>query len=277
LAGLICGVLVSLAYATISLVSVQGRFADGEEETTLLVRILAMFVVIAVVNLVARYEGFRRREAVAQAVELERQRVELSRTIHDTVAQTAYMISIGIETARRLANHSNQALINSLDATHSLAQSAIWEVQAPIDGGLIFQGQGLGQVVRSHAATFTDVTSIPASVIVDGEEPPLSTAKKALFFSIVHNALTNVIRHAQASTVTITLEFSSDEIRLSISDDGVGLPEGYNERGAGFSSMLNNAAQMGGRLDVASDPSEGGTTVTCWVPNVSDEGVQNVI
>ena len=179
---LICGVFVSLVYAAISLASVQGHFIDGEQETTLLVRILAMFVVIAIVNLVARYERFRRREAVAQAVELERQHIELSRTIHDTVAQTAYLISIGIETAKGLADHSNQALMNSLDATFTLAQSAVWETQAPIDGGLIFQGRELTHVVRSHAATFTDVSSIPVNVVQEGEEPALSPAKKSLFF-----------------------------------------------------------------------------------------------
>ena len=114
--------LVSLTYAAISIQRVPGYDLNGDEETTLLVRIQAMFVVIAIVNLVARYERFRRREAVAQAVELERQRIEFSRHIHDTVAQTAYMIGIGIETARRLADHSIQELLNSLDATYALAQ-----------------------------------------------------------------------------------------------------------------------------------------------------------
>ena len=218
----ICGALVSLAYAAISIQSVPGNTLTGDEETTLLVRILAMFVVIAIVNLVARYERFRRREAVELAIELERQHVELSRTVHDTVAQTAYMIGIGIETARRLADQSNQELLNSLDATYALAQSAIWEAQAPIDGGLIFQGRSLDQVVRSHASTFTDITSIPASVSTEGEEPPLSTTTKGLIFSIIHNALTNVIRHSQAENVSISLEFRQGSLRLSVSDDGVG-------------------------------------------------------
>ena len=268
----LCGILVSLTYAAISLESVPNYTLNGDQETTLLVRILAMFVVMAIVNLVARYERFRRREAVAQALELERQRIELSRTIHDTVAQTAYMIGTGIETAKRLANPDNQELMNSLDATYSLAQSAIWEAQAPIDGGLIFQGRDLGQVIRSHAATFRDVTSIPADVFQNGEEPPLSPATKGLFFSIIHNALTNVIRHAHASTVAITLEFEKEGIRMSVSDDGIGIPEGYGERGEGFRSMTGSVEQMGGRLDLSSGASQLGTTVTCWVPNSPDRG-----
>ena len=265
---LTCGVLVSLTYAAISIQSVPGYDLNGDEETTLLVRILAMFVVIAIVNLVARYERFRRREAVAQAVELERQHIELSRHIHDTVAQTAYMIGIGIETARRLADHSNQELLNSLDATYALAQSAIWEAQAPIDGGLIFQGRELGQVVRAHAATFNDITSIPTTVNQEGDEPPLPTATKGLIFSIIHNALTNVIRHSQAENVSIFLEFQQESIRLSVSDDGVGLPNGYTERGEGFRNMLSSAKQMGGQFEATSNEPERGTTVTCWIPTL---------
>ena len=269
---LICGALVSLAYAAISIESVPNHTLDGDQETILLVRILAMFVVIAIVNLVARYERSRRIDAVAQALELQRQRIELSRTIHDTVAQTTYMIGIGIETARRLANPSNRELINSLDATYALTQSAIWETQAPIDGGLIFQGRELGHVVQTHSTTFTDITSIPTVFISEGEEPPLSPATKGMFFSIIHNALTNVIRHAEASNVTITLKFEQEGIRLSISDDGTGLPEGYTEQGEGFSNMRNSAEQMGGRLEVTSNEPEPGTTVACWVPQVPDRG-----
>ena len=274
---LICGSLVSLAYAAISIASVPNQTLDGDQETTLLVRILAMFVVIAIVNLVARYERFRRREAVLQAVELQRERVELSRSIHDTVAQTTYMISIGIETARRLANQSNQELINSLDATYSLARSVLWELQAPIGGGPLFRGQELGPVLRSHATTFKEITSIPTIVSQEGEEPVLSPATKGLFFSIIHNALTNVIRHSQATNVSIFLEFTHQGITLSISDNGIGLPAGFGERGEGLLSMLSSAEQMGGRLEVTSDSLEQGTTVTCWIPNVLEQGGRKVV
>ena len=274
---LICGSLVSLAYAAISIASVPNQTLDGDQETTLLVRILAMFVVIAIVNLVARYERFRRREAVLQAVELQRERVELSRSIHDTVAQTTYMISIGIETARRLANQSNQELINSLDATYSLARSVLWELQAPIGGGPLFRGQELGPVLRSHATTFKEITSIPTIVSQEGEEPVLSPATKGLFFSIIHNALTNVIRHSQATNVSIFLEFTHQGITLSISDNGIGLPDGFGERGEGLLSMLSSAEQMGGRLEVTSDSLEQGTTVTCWIPNVLEQGGRKVV
>ena len=269
---LICGIVVSLVYTAISIESVPNYSLNGEQETILLVRIFAMFVVIACVNLVARYERLRRREAVAQALELQRERIELSRTIHDTVAQTTYMLSIGIETARRLANHSNQALINSLDATHTLAQTILWEIQAPLEGGSLFRDNELGSVLKSHLVTFTDLTSIPVHLTLEGEEPPLSPGTKGLIFSIIHNSLTNVVRHSEATNVSISLEFGTEGISLSVMDNGVGLPDDYSNRGEGILSMLDSAEQLGGRLEVSSDRPEPGTVVTCWLPNALEQG-----
>ena len=70
-----------------------------------------------------------------------------------------------------------------------------------------------------------------------GREPPLSIIDRSLLFSIAHNALTNVIRHAGASEVVIGFDCDGEELRLSVSDDGGGLPEDYQARGHGFRNM----------------------------------------
>ena len=62
------------------------------------------------------------------------------------------------------------------------------------------------------------------------------------------------------------MSFEADEIRLSVSDDGVGLPDGYVERGRGFNGMRLDAEQMGGALIVESSEGGRGTTISCVVP-----------
>ena len=89
---------------------------------------------------------------------------------------------------------------------------------------------------------------------------------RSLLFSIAHNALTNVLRHARADRVVIRLDCTDDQLRLSVGDDGVGLPEDYEARGHGFRNMRADAQRMGGGLEVKSDNTEGGTTVTCTIP-----------
>ena len=103
-------------------------------------------------------------------------------------------------------------------------------------------------------------------MVQSGTEPPLAVEMRARLFSIAHNALTNAFLHAGAGRVEVRLDFGADGIRLSVSDDGVGLPDDYAERGRGFRGMRADAERLGGRLIVETGGPGGGTTVTCEAP-----------
>lgn len=267
---------VAAAYAVLSLVVEQGVDFEIKEEKVLYTRIVVMYAVVAAVNLVSRFERIRRREALEREQELQRERMELSQTIHDTIAQSAYMIRLGLETAIELANaktgESRRELIARLKAMHALSISTMWELRHPIEAGPIYEGLDLGSVLRSHATTFTTITSIPAEVVRTGMETPLSPVTRGLLFAIAHNAMTNTFRHSRARKVTVALNFKDDRLQMSISDDGIGLPDDYEDRGHGFRNMRADTERMGGRLEAG--PGEGGrgTTVTCTIPYGTDLG-----
>ncbi len=258
--------VVATAYTLVSLTVGSGINLESVDEKVLFGRVIVMYAVVGAVTLVSRFERIRRTEAVQREQELQRERIELSQAIHDTTAQSAYMIGLGIESAIEIADKSNQELIASLEATRSLSQSAMWELRHPIDVGLIFEGRELAHVLRSHAGTFTTITSVPAEVVQNGVEPSLSTFVKRLVFSIAHNAMTNAFRHSRAGKVTIMLEFGASDLRLSVSDDGVGLPQDYSDRGHGFRNMRSDTERMGGKLEVESGGPGMGTTVRCIIP-----------
>ena len=255
--------MVAVTYATLSLTVGADLDFAARDEKTLFTRIVVMYAVVATVNLVSRSERIRRQHAVARERELQQERINLSQTIHDTTAQSAYLIGLGIETAIELADESNRPLVAKLEATYALSKSAMWELRHPIDIGLIFEGRALSSVLQAHAATFTTITSVPAAVVQTGKEPSLSLLTRSGLFSIAHNALTNALRHARASQVTIELDFQASGVRMSVVDDGIGLPADYAARGQGFKNMRTASARLGGRLDVESSRSGGGTTVTC--------------
>ena len=117
-----------------------------------------------------------------------------------------------------------------------------------------------------HAETFTKVTSVPAGISQSGTEPPLAVETRSRLFSIAHNALTNAFLHAHAGRVEVRLDFEADGIRLSVSDDGIGLPDDYAECGRGFSGMRADAERLGGRLIVETGGRDGGATVMCEMP-----------
>ena len=264
--------LVAVIYSVLSFTVEPTLDIAAKEEQHLFYRVVALYAVSAAVGIIAGLERESRRKGLERERELQRQRIEISQTIHDTTAQWAYMIGLGVEGAMELADESQEALKAKLRLVAELSRSAMWELRHPIDGGQIFRGEALGEVLEAHAATFTVITSVPAELVQQGREPPLSIIDRSLLFSIAHNALTNVIRHANAGEVVIGLDCDGEELRLSVSDDGGGLPEDYEARGHGFRNMRADAGRMGGVLEVESDGDGGGTTVTCVVPRENLRG-----
>ncbi len=233
------------------------------DEKELLARLAAMYAIVLYVSLIARFERTRRQAAVQRERALQREQIEFSQAIHDTTAQSAYLIGLGIDAAKQVAGDSNEELAARLEATSRLSRTAIWQLRHPIDMGRIFDGRELGWTLDSHVATFRSITSVPAELTQNGVEPPLSIEARSLLFTIAHNALTNAFRHAEASRVLVELDFGRDELRLSVSDDGVGLPDDYEERGHGFANMRAYAERLGGRLIVEPRGPDGGASVTC--------------
>ena len=253
-------------YVGVCLTVGSGMVFDGTNEKMLFSRALAMFGVVLVVNFITRFQRRRARAAIEREGELQRDRIELSQTIHDTAAQTAFMIGLGIDAAKQVAGDSNEELTARLDATSRLSKTAVWQLRHPIDMGRIFEGSELGWTLDSHVATFSTITSVSAELTQNGVEPPLSVEVRSLLFSIAHNALANALRHAGASRVLVDLDFGRDELRLSVSDDGAGLPDDYEERGHGFGNMRAYAGRLGGRLIVEPTGPAGGASVTCVMP-----------
>ena len=176
------------------------------------------------------------------------------------------MIGLGIDTARAQAGNANPGLAATLEATSRLSRFAIWELRHPINMGGIYEGGALSSALKSHAASFTNVTAVPCELTQTGVEPPLSAETRGLLFSIAHNALTNAYRHAEASRVAVHLECEKEDVRLSVSDNGIGLPTDYAQRGHGFDNMNSDAQRLGGRLVVQKRGAMGGANVACVIP-----------
>ncbi len=258
--------MVSVVYLGISLTVGDGINLEERDEKALIARIAIMYAVVATVNVASRFERIRWQQSVQRERALERERVEVSRAIHDTAAQSVFLIGMGIDTAKELVGDENPEAVSTLEATSRLSRSTMWELRHQIDMGSIYEGRELGPALRSHVSSFTNVTSVVADMTEMGAEPPLSTEVKSGLFSIAHNALANAYRHAEASRVSIGLEFREQHIRLSVSDDGIGLPDDYAERGHGFTNMRSVAERMGGRLLIEQSGDMGGATITCLVP-----------
>ena len=264
--------MAAVIYSALSVAVEPGIDFSAKEEQGLFYRVLSLYAVSAAMGLIAGFERGRGQRGLERERELHRQRVEISQNIHDTTAQWAYMVGLGVEGAIDLVDDANEPLRDRLRLVADLSRSAMWDLRLPIDGGQLFRGDLLGEVLEAHAATFTAISSVPAELVQRGREPPLSTITKSLLFSIAHNALTNVIRHAQARSVVIRLDCADHQLSLAVSDDGIGLPPDFATRGHGFRNMRADAERMGGSLEVTSDGSGGGTTLVCVIPHPAFNG-----
>ena len=147
--------VVAAVHAALSLSTGLGGTLEIQPDPVLLLSILAMYAVVSAVSLVSRFDRnrswfdrVRRREAVERGEELQQERIELSQTIHNTIAQSAYLIGLGLETAIELADglndESRDELIEKLEATLALSRSTMWDLRHPINVGPIFEGRALG-------------------------------------------------------------------------------------------------------------------------------------
>jgi len=207
---------------------------------------------------------------ITRAQEDERKRI--ARELHDETAQALVVLSRrldGLLTARkRLPESITRRLEELRQLTDSILEGVrrfSQDLRPPMldDLGLVPTLEGLTDSMAQDG--------IRAEMSVLGNQRRLSPEEELVIFRIAQEALNNVKRHSQASQVAITLEFSDDRVKLTVSDDGQGfeLPERIGdlaERGKlGLLGMHERARLLGGTLTVRSKPGEG-TTIIMDVP-----------
>jgi signal transduction histidine kinase len=124
---------------------------------------------------------------------------------------------------------------------------------------------GLAAAIEHHVAQFTQRTGIPCRLRMNREEFDLPGNLATAVFRIVQEALTNVARHAEASSVEVVIDEMEDGIRLSVTDDGKGFAAPTGKKTFGVLGMRERVAILGGNLDIDSQPGAG-TRITGWLP-----------
>ena len=126
---------------------------------------------------------------------------------------------------------------------------------------------GIASAIDWQARRFEERTGIACLVEVPECPPQLSNAKAIGLFRILQEALTNVMRHANAQTVSLSLEQRGDVLCLGISDDGQGFVVQQGRQGLSFGlvGMQERAQMLGGTLVLESQPGEG-TSIHVSVP-----------
>jgi signal transduction histidine kinase len=208
----------------------------------------------------------RSRERLVVAREEERRRIR--RDLHDGLGPALAWLAMQADGARGWTHADPDRADEALADITARAQAALQDIRR-----LVYDLRppaldelGLVGALRQSAANSPNGLSID----VDAPErlPGLSAAVEVAAYRIAQEALNNVARHSRAQNCSVTIS-ASNELRLEISDDGVGLPSDVRA-GVGLISMRERAAELGGSCVIESERGRG-TRVIATLPLARQE------
>ncbi len=206
----------------------------------------------------------RSRERLVAAREEERRR--LRRDLHDGLGPQLASLALQIDAARNLVTQKPEAAAQVLGELSNQAQTAITDVRHLAHNlrPPALDQFGLVGALHEFVATHGMATgSLQVRVRAPDSLPVLPAAVEVAAYHITLEALTNVMRHSDASQCTVWLCID-DILYLAVDDDGHGLPDMLRP-GVGLTSMRERAAELGGTCRVVRRP-EGGTRVMVTLP-----------
>jgi signal transduction histidine kinase len=277
--------LVSLFYLAAGIFVVIGRqhqpalrtFADFIQEGSLLAAVCLLGEAVRsrrgwaaeIRNRLAQAAAEQDREAERRVAQ---ERVRIARELHDVLAHTisalgiqASVIHDGLPDAPPQVRAAAQAILSTSREAMSEVRAAVGLLRAENEDAPLRRdpAPGIGQI-ESLLATVRS-TGLRATCDTEGTPVPLPPALHLTVYRIVQESLTNVVRHAAASTVTVTLRYLSGAVEIQVDDDGRGPAAHVGSTGYGLVGIRERATALDGTALTGPGP-DGGFRVLVTLP-----------
>ncbi len=217
-----------------------------------------------------RETEYAQREEEVRTTVMQEERKFLSRELHDSVSQALFGIVLGTQAALNAIEHPARAR-EALDYVLSLAESGLAEMRALIlelrPESLESEGLtgSLARQVRALARRYRLQLTLDL-----GQEPQMRIEHKHQCYRVAMEAMHNVIKHAEASQLTLRVMPQGERLVLEVQDDGKGFTEDQvAPTRVGLQSMRERVAAIGGQLHLSSTLGKG-TLVRADVPICTD-------
>ncbi len=227
----------------------------------------------------------QRKEMEAELAEVQRrltdsreaERLHLAQELHDGPIQDLYAITYRLaELAPILPDEASQEQMTAVQAALQQVLRTLRAISVELRPPTLAPF-GLEKAIRSHVEEFQKAhpeLDVQLDLMPDGQALPESA--RLTLFRIYQQALNNVVRHAEASLVTIRLELDAEQVTLEIQDNGHGfrMPPRrimlVRQGHLGIAGIAERAESIGGRLDIVSAP-EKGTLIRIVVPRLNEK------
>ena len=193
--------------------------------------------------------GRAREELDALRIVSEHERI--ARDLHDTVIQRLFAVGMSLQGSTRLAqgivSERIEEAVDAIDKVIREIRQTIFELNNPASGS----GGGIrGQMIDLAVESAVQLGFQPRVAFRGDVERGISVEIASQMLTVAREGLSNVARHARASSVDIVLSAENGQVSLSVADDGVGLPDGPTA-GQGLGNLRSRAEQLGGSFRVA--------------------------
>jgi signal transduction histidine kinase len=245
-----------------------------------------LLVLFSAAEFVRSRQERARAAARSQAEEARRrvseERLRIARELHDVLAHNISLINVQAGSALHLIDEQPERARDALAAIKEVSKETLVELRSVL--GVLRQVDE--RVPRGPAPTVTrldDVVSrsasagLDVSVGIEGKPTRLPASVDLAAYRIVQEALTNVARHAGATSAKVQLTYGQDDLLVEVDDNGHGVSTDNHSRpttgpgsGNGISGMRERAAALGGTLQAGPNP-DGGFRVRAWLPVGDDQ------
>jgi signal transduction histidine kinase len=209
-----------------------------------------------------RVRALNRRLITAQ----EEERKSIARELHDDLSQRLARLSIDASRLGRGSPGAEPVAAAEIQAELTRLSGDVHALAYRLHPSTL-DDLGLTEALRIECERASRLESIPVDLRAPEDGLELSRDGRLCLFRIAQEGLRNVVRHARASSVEVSLENAGGGVRLTIRDDGAGFDSsgGRNGNGLGLASMRERVELIGGKIDIRSAPGRG-TTIDVWAP-----------
>ncbi|MBX8571588.1 transporter substrate-binding domain-containing protein [Pseudomonas cichorii] len=197
----------------------------------------------------------------------EEEKARIAREVHDELGQMLTVLKLETSMCELAYADLDPGLserLNSMKRLIAQLFQLVRDVATALRPPIL--DAGIASAIEWQARRFEARTQIPCLVQVPDNLPPLSDARATGMFRILQEALTNVMRHARAHTVEVSLTLDDEVMCMTIADDGQGfVMQSQRPVSFGLVGMRERVLMLGGRLELDSEVGEG-TTLRAYIP-----------
>lgn len=205
-----------------------------------------------------KQNNFKRKMLEARVEEQEKTVDEISRNLHDDVAQLLSTIQMKLSQLDRLAIPQTEQLINEASESLREAMMDVRHMSHTLSSDWL-RNRGLVGAIQEDLDHINATNQVRCRTVVEGQEYRLKHEKELPIFRIAQEVIHNMFRHANATTFTVKLIFLPDLFTISFADDGKGFSSRTknSDSGIGIANMHHRAQVLNASLEIFSEPKKG--------------------